>query len=89
MANNTNPISMNLEKYKSIVLELYANGTYSYMEIPKSVLQARAKRVMISQYYDQSNYISEQLDITLSSFIISDYKVFGFTSFAVNVYGRY
>lgn len=89
MANNTNPISMNLEKYKSIVLELYANGTYSYMEIPKSVLQASAKRFMISQYYDQSNYISEQLDITLSSFIIAEYKVSGFTSFSVNVYGRY
>lgn len=89
MANNTNPISMNLEKYKSIVLELYANGTYSYMEIPKSVLQASAKRFMISQYYDQSNYISEQLDITLSSFIIAEYKVSGFTSFAVNIYGRY
>lgn len=88
-ANNTNPISMNLEKYKSIVLELYVNGAYSYMEIPKSVLQASAKRFMISQYYDQYNYISEQLDITLSSFIISEYKVVGYTSFAVNVYGKY
>ena len=89
MANNTNPISMNLEKYKSIVLELYTNGAYSYMEIPKSILQASAKRFMISQYYDPSNYISEQLDITLSSFIIAEYKVVGFTSFAINVYGRY
>ena len=88
MANNTNPTSMNLEKYKSIVLELYINGAYSYMEIPKSVLQVSTKRFMISQYYDQSNYISEQLDITLSSFIIAEYKVSGFTSFAINVYGR-